>query len=93
MSDIIDLEELKRVKEIRSKYEKQRQEIEIEIQKLQGQLEILDHYLGDSLDNEWHRKPPLSNDKLTNIYKDFMDNKYHNITYTKETNNEDLSDD
>ena len=93
MSDIIDLEELKRVKEIRSKYEKQRQEIELEIQKLQGQLEILDHCLGDNLDNEWHRKPPLSNDKITNIYKDFMDNKYHNITYTKETNNEDLSDD
>ena len=84
MSDVIDLEELKRVKEIRSKYEKQRQEIE---------LEILDHYLGDNLDSEWHRKPPLSNDKITNIYKDFMDNKYHNITYTKETNNEDLSDD
>ena len=93
MSDVIDLEELKRVKEIRRKYEKQRQEIEIEIQKLQGQLEILDHYLGDNLDSEWHRKPPLSNDKITNIYKDFMDNKYHNITYTKETNNEDLSDD
>ena len=93
MSDVIDLEELKRVKEIRSKYEKQRQEIELEIQKLQGQLEILDHYLGDNLDSEWHRKAPLSNDKITSIYKDFMDNKYHNITYTKETNNEDLSDD
>ena len=93
MSDVIDLEELKRVKEIRSKYEKQRQEIELEIQKLQGQLEILDHYLGDNLDSELHRKPPLSNYKITNIYKYFMYNKYHNITYTKETNNEDLSDD
>ena len=51
MSDVIDLEELKRVKEILSKYEKQRQEIEQEIQKLQGQLEILDHYLGDNLDS------------------------------------------
>ena len=58
MSDVIDLEELKRVKEIRSKYKKQRQEIEIEIQKLQGQLEILDHYLGDNFDSEWDRKQP-----------------------------------
>ena len=89
MSDIIDLEELKRVKEIRSKYEKQRQEIELEIQKLQGQLEILDHYLGDNLDNEWHSKPPLSNEEIQNIHKEYM------ATYdpTKYTHNKDKDKD
>ena len=93
MSDIIDIEELRRIKKIRCKYEKQRQEIEIEIQQLQSQLEILDHYLGDNLDNEWHTKPPLSNDQISNIYKDFMENEYASKNYTKETNNEDPQND
>ena len=42
------------------------------LDQLQSQLEILDYYLGDNLDNEWHSKPPLSNDKIAEIYKDFM---------------------
>jgi len=72
MSDIINIEDLKRLKELRNKYEKQKQTIQYEIERLQSQLEILDYYLGDNLDNEWHSKPPLSNDKIAEIYKDFM---------------------
>ena len=72
MSDIINIEDLKRLKDLRDKYEKQKQTIQYEIERLQSQLEILDYYLGDNLDNEWHSKPPLSNDKITELYKDFM---------------------
>ena len=72
MSDIINIEDLKRLKELKNKYEKERQSIQIQIERLQGQLEVLDYYLGDNLDNEWHSKPPLSNDKIAEIYKDFM---------------------
>ena len=72
MSDVINIEDLKRLKELKNKYEKERQSIQIEIERLQGQLEVLDYYLGDNLDNEWHSKPPLSNDKIAEIYKDFM---------------------
>ena len=72
MSDIINIEDLKRLKELKNKYEKERHSIQIQIDQLQSQLEILDYYLGDNLDNEWHSKPPLSNDKIAEIYKDFM---------------------
>ena len=72
MSDVINIEDLKRLKELKNKYSKERQSIQIQIERLQGQLEVLDYYLGDNLDNEWHSKPPLSNDKIAEIYKDFM---------------------
>ena len=72
MSDVINIEDLKRLKELKNKYEKERQSIQIQIERLQGQLEVLDYYLGDNLDNEGHSKPPLSNDKIAEIYKDFM---------------------
>ena len=72
MSDVINIEDLKRLKELKNKYEKERQSIQIQIERLQGQLQVLDYYLGDNLDNEWHSKPPLSNDKIAEIYKDFM---------------------
>ena len=74
MSDIINIEELKRVKEIRERYEKERQTIEYEIQRLQGQLDILNYYLGSDLSNEWHTKRTLTTEQIQNIYKDFMVN-------------------
>ena len=69
---IKDIKDQRRVKELRDRYEKERQVIQIEIDKLQAQLEVLDSYLGDNLNSEWHSKPPLSNDKIAEIYKDFM---------------------
>ena len=69
---IKDIKDQRRVKELRDRYEKERQVIQIEIDKLQAQLDVLDAYLGDNLDNEWHSKPPLTNDKIAEIYKDFM---------------------
>ena len=69
---IKNIQDQRRIKELRNKYEKERQSIQIEIDKLQAQLEVLDYYLGDNLDNKWHSKPPLSNDKIAEIYKDFM---------------------
>ena len=69
---IKNIQDQRRIKELRNKYEKERQSIQIEIDKLQAQLDVLDAYLGDNLDNEWHSKPPLTNDKIAEIYKDFM---------------------
>ena len=69
---IKDIKDQRRVKELRDRYEKERQVIQIEIDKLQAQLDVLDSYLGDNLNSEWHSKPPLSNDKIAEIYKDFM---------------------
>ena len=72
MSDIINIEDLKRLKDLRDKYEKERQTIEYEIQRLQSQLEILDYYLGSDLNNEFHSKKPLTSEQIQSLYKDFM---------------------
>ena len=69
---IKNIQDQRRIKELRNKYERERQVIQVEIDKLQAQLDVLDAYLGDNLDNEWHSKPPLTNDKIAEIYKDFM---------------------
>ena len=61
---IKNIQDQRRIKELRDKYERERQVIQVEIDKLQAQLDVLDAYLGDNLDNEWHSKPPLSNDKI-----------------------------
>ena len=89
MSDIIDFKDLQRLKQLKDKYLKERQNIQIEIDQLQSQLEILDYYLGDNLDNEWHSKPPLSNEEIQNIHKEYM------ATYdpTKYTHNKDKDKD
>ena len=52
MPDITNIEHQRKVKELKDKYEKERQSIQIEIDKLQAQLDVLDAYLGDNLDNE-----------------------------------------
>ncbi len=66
---IKNIKDQRRIKELRDKYEKERQSIQIEIDKLQAQLDVLDAYLGDNLNNEWHSKPPLSNDKIADYTK------------------------
>ena len=43
MSDIIDFKDLQRLKELKDKYLKERQSIQIQIDQLQSQLEILDY--------------------------------------------------
>ena len=51
MSDIINIEDLKRLKDLRDKYEKQKQTIQYEIERLQSQLELLDPWIIQ--DNKW----------------------------------------
>ena len=82
MSDIKNIEEVRKLKEIRKKYQKERELIEIEIELLQKQLDTIDRYLeDDSKDTEWHEKPPLPTQEIQTIYKDFMENEYNPEDY------------
>ena len=76
MSDVINIEDLKRLKELKNKYEKERQSIQIEIDKLQAQLDVLDAYLDGNLINEWHDKPPLTSDEIADLYAKYMKHSY-----------------
>jgi len=72
MSDISNIDHQRKVKELRDKYEKERQSIQIEIDKLQAQLDVLEAYLGDNLNSEWHSKSPLSADEIADLYAKYM---------------------
>ena len=80
---VTNIEELKQLKELRQKYIKQRELIQIEIDRLVKEQEVLDYYLGSTLDKEhdqdWHSKPPMPSSEIQSIYHDYMD------TYNKET--------
>ena len=83
---VTNIEELKQLKELRQKYIKQRELIQIEIDRLVKKQEVLNYYLGSTLDKEhdqdWHSKPPMPTSEIQSIYKDYMD------TYNKETDND-----
>lgn len=79
---IKNIQDQRRVKELRDKYEKERQSIQIEIDKLQAQLEVLDSYLGDNLNSEWHSKSPLTSDEIADLYAKYMKHSYDPKDYT-----------
>ena len=73
---IKNIKDQRRVKELRDRYEKERQVIQIEINKLQAQLDVLDAYLDGNLINEWHDKPPLTSDEIADLYAKYMKHSY-----------------
>ena len=83
---VTNIEELKQLKELRQKYIKQRELIQIEIDRLVKEQEVLDYYLGSTLDKEqdqdWHSKPPMPTSEIQSIYKDYMEK------YNKEPEND-----
>jgi len=78
---IKNIQDQRRVKELRDKYEKERQSIQIEIDKLQAQLDVLEAYLGDNLNSEWHGKEPLSSDEIADLYAKYMKHSYNPEDY------------
>ena len=78
---VTNISELKQLKELRQKYIKERELIQIEIDRLVKEQEVLNYYLGSTLDKEhdqdWHSKPPMPTSEIQSIYKDYMD-KYNN---------------
>ena len=78
---IKNIQDQRRVKELRDKYEKERQSIQIEIDKLQAQLDVLEAYLGDNLNSEWHSKEPLSADEIADLYEKYMKHSYNPEDY------------
>ena len=78
---IENIQDQRRIKELKNKYEKERQSIQIEIDKLQAQLDVLDAYLDGNLINEWHDKPPLTSDEIVDLYAKYMKHSYNPNDY------------
>jgi len=74
-NEVSNLDELRKLKELRNKYIKERQSIELTIQTLQSEMEVIDYYLGhiiEEKDTDWHSKPPLPSAEIQSIYNDTM---------------------
>ena len=78
---IENIQDQRRIKELKNKYEKERQSIQIEIDKLQAQLDVLDAYLDGNLINEWHDKPSLTSDEIADLYAKYMKHSYNPNDY------------
>ena len=79
-NEVSNLDELRKLKELRKKYIKERQSIELTIQTLQSEMQTIDYYLGHTIeekDTDWHSKPPMPTAEIQSIYHDYMD-KYNN---------------
>ena len=77
MSDIKNLDEVRRNKRARKRLNQEKEAIELEILILQKRLEVIEGFLqGDIKDIDWHEKPPMASQEIKNLYAEFMKSDY-----------------
>ena len=76
MPDITNIEHQRKINELKDKYQREIDGINIKLEQLSEELKRLQSIVDTPPKTEeeldWHLKPPLSNDKISDIYKDFM---------------------
>ena len=77
MSDIKNLDEVRRNKRARKRLNQEKEVLELEILILQKRLEVIEGFLqGDIKDIDWHEKPPMASQEIKNLYAEFMKSDY-----------------
>ena len=78
MSDIKNLDEVRRNKRARKRLNQEKEAIELEILILQKRLEVIQGFLDGTIEasTEWHEKPPMASDEIKNLYAEFMKSDY-----------------
>ena len=78
MSDIKNLDEVRRNKRAKKRLNQEKEAIELEILILQKRLEVIQGFLDDTIEApvEWHEKPPMASDEIKNLYAEFMKSDY-----------------
>ena len=78
MSDIKNLDEVRRNKRARKRLNQEKEAIELEILILQKKLEVIQGFLDGTIEApvEWHEKPPMASDEIKNLYAEFMKSDY-----------------
>ena len=77
MSDIKNLDEVRRNKRARKRLNQEKEVLELEILILQKRLEGIEGFLeGDIKDIDWHEKPPMASQEIKNLYAEFMKSDY-----------------
>ena len=78
MSDIKNLDEVRKNKRARKRLNQEKETLELEILILQKRLEVIQGFLGGTIEApvEWHEKPPMASDEIKNLYAEFMKSDY-----------------
>ena len=78
MSDIKNLDEVRRNKRARKRLNQEKEAIELEILILQKRLEVIQGFLDGTIEApvELHEKPPMASDEIKNLYAEFMKSDY-----------------
>ena len=78
MSDIKNLDEVRRNKRARKRLNQEKETLELEILILQKKLEVIEGFLDGTIEAsaDWHEKPPMSSGDIKQIYEKYMKNEY-----------------
>ena len=78
MSDIKNLDEVRKNKRARKRLNQEKEAIELEILILQKRLEVIQGFLDGMIEApvEWHEKQPMASDEIKNLYVEFMKSDY-----------------
>ena len=78
MSDIKNLDEVRKDKRARKRLNQEKEAIELEILILQKRLEVIQGFLDGTIEApvEWHEKSPMASDEIKNLYAEFMKSDY-----------------
>ena len=81
MPDITNIEHQRKIKELKDKYQREMDGINIKLEQLEEQLQQLQSIVDTPPKTEeeldWHLKPPMPTAEIQSIYNDYMD-KYNN---------------
>ena len=81
MSDIKNLDEVRKNKRARKRLNQEKETLELEILILQKRLEVIQGFLDGTIEApvEWHEKPPMASDEIKNLYAEFMKSDYWKV--------------
>ena len=85
MPDITNIEHQRKVKELKDKYQREIDLVNIKLEQLTEELErlqsIVDTPPKTEKELDWHLKPPLSSDEISDLYSKYMKHSYDIIDY------------
>ena len=86
MSDITNIEHQRKVKELKDKYQREIDGINIQLEQLTEQLEQLQSIVNTPPKTEkeldWHLKPPMPSSEISDLYSKYMKHSYNPDDYT-----------
>lgn len=88
MPDITNIEHQRKVKKLKDKYQREIDLVNIKLEQLEEELQrlqsIVDTPPKTEKELDWHLKPPLSSDEISDLYSKYMKHSYDSDQYKKD---------